>query len=66
MFSSTPSPDRTKTQLNLPVEYKSRDQADSAFLRRKLAPEVPVGPDLEIVDLFSGCGGLTIGAIEGA
>jgi DNA (cytosine-5)-methyltransferase 1 len=61
-----PALNRAENQLDLQVGDKSRDQADSAFLRQKRAPAVPVGPDLEIVDLFSGCGGLTIGAIEGA
>lgn len=43
-------------------------EPDLAFLRTRCRPEaVPVSEaDLAIVDLFSGCGGLTIGTIEGA
>jgi DNA (cytosine-5)-methyltransferase 1 len=43
-------------------------ESDLAFLRRSEAPE-PItssGDAISIVDIFSGCGGLTIGAIEGA
>lgn len=43
-------------------------EPDLAFLRAVRAPQrvAPSEADLTIVDLFSGCGGLTIGAIEGA
>ncbi|HEY2052506.1 MAG TPA: DNA cytosine methyltransferase [Solirubrobacterales bacterium] len=44
----------------------ARDALDAKFLRATEPPVPPVGADFEIVDLFSGCGGLTIGAIEGA
>jgi DNA (cytosine-5)-methyltransferase 1 len=43
-----------------------RDRADSQFLRRTDRPKLELGAELEIVDLFAGCGGLTLGAIEGA
>ncbi|MFT3866566.1 MAG: DNA cytosine methyltransferase [Solirubrobacterales bacterium] len=45
---------------------QTRDRLDADFLRATEAPTPAVGADFEIVDLFSGCGGLTIGAIEGA
>ena len=41
-----------------------RDRDDRTFLRARTAP-VPDADGLQIVDLFSGCGGLTYGAIEG-
>lgn len=48
------------------AEADHRDRIDSDFLRRMDPPTLPVGPDLEVVDLFAGCGGLTLGALEGA
>lgn len=39
---------------------------DLNFLRRKVRPTRPAGPKLRVVDLFSGCGGMTLGAIEAA
>lgn len=53
-------------RLELDSESAERDRADSRFLKQKNGPAPVVGPDFEIVDLFAGCGGLTIGAIEGA
>lgn len=42
--------------------------ADRSFLRLDefASPQCAIGGELTIVDLFSGCGGLSIGAIEGA
>jgi DNA (cytosine-5)-methyltransferase 1 len=55
-------------QDRLPLEQdgRNRDKLDRRFLRTKKRPKPPVGDDFEIVDLFSGCGGMTIGAMEGA
>lgn len=53
-------------RLELESKPRSRARLDREFLRRKRKPSAIVGPDFEIVDLFSGCGGMTIGAIEGA
>jgi DNA (cytosine-5)-methyltransferase 1 len=39
---------------------------DYAFLRTKMRPARPSGAPIRIVDLFSGCGGMTLGAIEAA
>jgi DNA (cytosine-5)-methyltransferase 1 len=53
-------------RTRLKLDGSERDRIDSEFLRRKKAPSPAIGPDFEIVDLFAGCGGLSIGAIEGA
>lgn len=53
-------------RLELEPDASHRKKLDRDFLRRKKRPTPAVGPDFEIVDLFSGCGGMTIGAIEGA
>lgn len=53
-------------RLALELVDGAREKIDSAFLRRKKGAAPAVGPDFEIVDLFAGCGGLTVGAIEGA
>lgn len=42
------------------------DERDSRFLRHEKPPPLVEEPDITIVDLFAGCGGLTIGALEGA
>jgi DNA (cytosine-5)-methyltransferase 1 len=42
------------------------DDADHAFLRRREITFLEASGDIAVVDLFSGCGGLTIGALEGA
>lgn len=39
---------------------------DRGFLRSTVRPNPCVGPRLRVVDLFSGCGGMTLGAIEAA
>lgn len=39
---------------------------DLGFLRSKVRPMRATGPKLRVVDLFSGCGGMTLGAIEAA
>lgn len=39
---------------------------DRAFLRCAERPLACTGPKLRVVDLFSGCGGMTLGAIEAA
>lgn len=55
-------PDVTASSL-APVDA----DPDLDFLRSSAPPATPADPDpIPIVDLFSGCGGLTIGAIEGA
>ncbi|HVV89506.1 MAG TPA: DNA cytosine methyltransferase [Solirubrobacterales bacterium] len=64
-MSTGPKLTRPNGQLNLKVADQSRQATDLAFLRRNKAPAIATAPDIEIVDLFSGCGGLTIGAIEG-
>ncbi|MGH2918156.1 MAG: DNA cytosine methyltransferase [Solirubrobacteraceae bacterium] len=50
------------------VDVAQAHELDLSFLRAKRRPPgVPsAGPEIGIVDLFSGCGGMTIGAIEGA
>lgn len=41
--------------------------ADLAYLRASVRPSAVSGGDaISVVDLFSGCGGLTLGALEGA
>jgi DNA (cytosine-5)-methyltransferase 1 len=43
------------------------DELDLEYLRSDSRPEdLNAGDPIEIVDLFSGCGGMTLGAIEGA
>jgi DNA (cytosine-5)-methyltransferase 1 len=55
-------PDRPKAPGARP-----EDELDWAFLRQAFVPEPLPDPDpLPVVDLFSGCGGLTVGALEGA
>jgi DNA (cytosine-5)-methyltransferase 1 len=53
-------------KLELKQDQRDRDKLDRRFLRTKKRPKPAVGIDFEVVDLFSGCGGMTIGAIEGA
>jgi DNA (cytosine-5)-methyltransferase 1 len=53
-------------RLELEEDRPDRNKLDRQFLRAKKRSKPVVGPDFEIVDLFSGCGGMTIGAIEGA
>lgn len=40
--------------------------SDEAFLRSTTSPVLPIGRELRVVDLFSGCGGMTIGLAEAA
>jgi DNA (cytosine-5)-methyltransferase 1 len=40
------------------------ERADRAFLTSSSRPEPGAGPALRVVDLFSGCGGLSLGAEE--
>jgi DNA (cytosine-5)-methyltransferase 1 len=61
-----PSVHRTQHKPEHDSEAEQRDQIDAEFLRCTDPPALAVGPDFEIVDLFAGCGGLTLGAIEGA
>jgi len=37
---------------------------DYTYLRKQSPPRISGSPDVHIVDLFSGCGGLTLGAME--
>lgn len=53
-------------KLDFGLDRRERNKLDRQFLRTKKRPRAEVGDDFEIVDLFSGCGGMTIGAIEGA
>jgi DNA (cytosine-5)-methyltransferase 1 len=53
-------------KLDFGLDQRERNKLDRQFLRTKKRPHADVGDDFEIVDLFSGCGGMTIGAIEGA
>jgi DNA (cytosine-5)-methyltransferase 1 len=50
------------------VRTKNAVDVDQAFLRASERPSIEViaGPTIRIVDLFCGCGGLSVGAIEGA
>ncbi len=57
---------RGQHKLDLDLAVDTRKRADQNFLKGRKAPTPAVGPDFEIVDLFAGLGGLTIGAIEGA
>jgi DNA (cytosine-5)-methyltransferase 1 len=41
-------------------------ELDLAYLRRIEAPSQSTASTIDIVDLFSGCGGMTLGALEGA
>ena len=45
---------------------EATDLLDTNFLRGDAWPSPPAGDPLPVVDLFSGVGGMTIGAIEGA
>lgn len=45
---------------------RAADELDVGFLRATLPPASPDGDPLPIIDLFSGLGGMTIGAVEGA
>ncbi|MEZ4458350.1 MAG: hypothetical protein R3E66_01215 [bacterium] len=38
---------------------------DLAWITSKTAPPAATGPEVCIADLFSGCSGMTLGAIEG-
>lgn len=55
-------------QTQAPLENAFTDaqhEPDYAFLRKKVAPELPGGFEMvRIVDLFCGCGGLSLGAME--
>ena len=42
------------------------EQADAAYLRRTETPKLCAASTSDIIDLFSGCGGMTLGALEGA
>lgn len=42
------------------------EAGDQAFLRGKARPAAVSGEPVHIVDLFAGCGGMTLGAIEAA
>lgn len=68
LLTSMTMPDAHIVQDRFALEQdpQDRDKRDRRFLRTKKRPDPAVGPDFEIVDLFSGCGGMTIGAIEGA
>jgi DNA (cytosine-5)-methyltransferase 1 len=45
----------------------SEADLDRRYLRRKTRPSAATGePAIQVVDLFAGCGGLTLGALEGA
>jgi DNA (cytosine-5)-methyltransferase 1 len=62
---AVPSSHLDQDKLEFEPDRPDRNKLDRRFLRRKKRP-IEVGDDFEIVDLFSGCGGMTIGAIEGA
>jgi DNA (cytosine-5)-methyltransferase 1 len=57
-------------QLSLEAEIETignaADEADHSFLRRTETTFLESSGDISIVDLFSGCGGMTIGALDGA
>ena len=44
----------------------TEDAADLAYLRRTTAPTRATASTIDVVDLFAGCGGMTLGALEGA
>jgi DNA (cytosine-5)-methyltransferase 1 len=52
--------------LDVPASSSAEDEADLAYLRQTDAPKLSTASTIDIVDLFSGCGGLTLGALEGA
>src|SRR5437660_264639 len=54
-------------QFRAPSEADSVSDIDGDYLRRKRPPaQATDTPEIAIVDLFAGCGGLTLGALEGA
>lgn len=54
-------------QFRVLSEADSVSATDSDYLRRKELPaQATDTPGIAIVDLFAGCGGLTLGALEGA
>jgi DNA (cytosine-5)-methyltransferase 1 len=63
---STPRAHQTQLRRGSKRSSRYRDRIDRAFLRSLEPPTLEIGAELEIVDLFAGCGGLTLGAIEGA
>lgn len=49
------------------MSVATEEEVDWSFLRSQTPPSAPsAAADVGIVDLFSGCGGLTIGALEGS
>ncbi|MFL5834764.1 MAG: DNA cytosine methyltransferase [Solirubrobacterales bacterium] len=63
---AAPATHDSQHRLDLSEDWRDRNKLDRQFLRTKKRSKPQLGLDLEIVDLFSGCGGMTIGAIEGA
>jgi DNA (cytosine-5)-methyltransferase 1 len=54
-------------QFRVLSEPDSITDIDAAYLRcRDVPAQAPETPAIAIVDLFAGCGGLTLGALEGA
>jgi DNA (cytosine-5)-methyltransferase 1 len=53
-------------QLSLPSQTELIADEDYAYLRSTERPTASAVRTLDVVDLFSGCGGLTLGALEGA
>jgi DNA (cytosine-5)-methyltransferase 1 len=44
----------------------AEDEVDTNYLRRVESPRPTATSTIDIVDLFAGCGGMTLGALEGA
>lgn len=62
---SAPHGQQSRLALNL-VPAVGADEDHSYLRRQSLQKDSLKGPPLQVVDFFSGCGGLSLGAIEGA
>lgn len=67
MSAVTVHPDQSRLDEDDAVDAKTLDALDAEYLGRSTVPEPVADADpIAIIDLFSGCGGLTLGALEGA
>jgi DNA (cytosine-5)-methyltransferase 1 len=61
----TAQPDQASLLQLEPTSDPDAD-VDLAYLRRNDVPKLSTASTIDIVDLFAGCGGMTLGALEGA